>query len=244
MSKEGETLFFYMASYLLDVMCARNIFTDMNMSWHVIEISVHICFSVLWENMSKRSYSLICNEFIMQIYFILFKKEFSRLSVAAKKMISKVGHSYLDESDTYIRVFGATRAPHRLPAHVLDPLVVGEIFYQTILQGYNATLVKDKKRAFIPYGFHVGFYMVKDTSQAKQEGLSQLEFIFQIGRLHKNDPKDLLLQHASQVSSCWSYAHDKFEDEVFTKNAQDWDEVVARMVKPKMTMFRAMSLDE
>jgi hypothetical protein len=37
-------------------------------------------------------------------------------------------------------------------------------------------LVKDKKWAFIPYGFHVGFYLVKDTTQAKQEGLSQLEF--------------------------------------------------------------------
>jgi hypothetical protein len=48
----------------------------------------------------------------------------------------------------------------------------------------------------------------------------------------------------SQVSSCWPYAHDKFEDEVFTENAQDWDEVVARMVDPKMTRFKAMSLDE
>jgi hypothetical protein len=46
------------------------------------------------------------------------------------------------------------------------------------------------------------------------------------------------------VSYCWSYTHDKFEDEVFTENAQDWDEVVARMVHPKMTRFRAMSLDE
>jgi hypothetical protein len=46
------------------------------------------------------------------------------------------------------------------------------------------------------------------------------------------------------VSSCWPYAHDKFEDEVFTENAQDWDEVVARMVDPKMTRFKSMSLDE
>jgi hypothetical protein len=82
-------------------------------------------------------------------------------------MISKVGHWYLDELDTYIRVFGATGVPHLLPVHVLDRLVVGEICYQTILEGYNTTLVKDKKRAFIPYGFHVGFYLVKDTTQAK-----------------------------------------------------------------------------
>jgi hypothetical protein len=32
MPKEGETPNFYMASYFLDVMCARNIFVDMNMS--------------------------------------------------------------------------------------------------------------------------------------------------------------------------------------------------------------------
>jgi hypothetical protein len=64
-------------------------------------------------------------------------------------------------------VFGATRAPHILLAHVLDHLIVGEICYQTILQGYNATLFKDKKRAFIPYRFHVGFYSVMNTAEEK-----------------------------------------------------------------------------
>jgi hypothetical protein len=52
------------------------------------------------------------------------------------------------------------------------------------------------------------------------------------------------LKHASQVSSCWPYAHDRFEDEIFTENSQDWDEVMARMDDPKMTRFKAMSLDE
>jgi hypothetical protein len=46
------------------------------------------------------------------------------------------------------------------------------------------------------------------------------------------------------VSSCWPYAHKKFEDEVFKENAQDWDDVVQRMVDAKMNRFRAMSLDE
>jgi hypothetical protein len=73
----------------------------------------------------------------------------------------------LDEFDTYIRVLGATGAHHILPSHVSDRVVVGEIFYQTILQGYNTTLIKDKKLVFIPYGFHVGFYLVKDIVQDK-----------------------------------------------------------------------------
>jgi hypothetical protein len=124
MSKEGEAPTFYMDSYLLDVVCVRNIFVIMNMIWHVAGLSVHVYFSVLWENRYKKSYSLICDEFITQIYFILFKKECPRLSAAAKKMISKVGHWYLDKCATYIRMFRATRAPHILPAHVPDWLVI------------------------------------------------------------------------------------------------------------------------
>jgi len=78
----------------------------------------------------------------------------------------------------YIRVFGATSAPHLLPINVPDHLIVGEICYQNILQGYNSSMVKDKKRDFIRYGFHIGFYMVKDTANAKQEGLNKLEYRF------------------------------------------------------------------
>jgi hypothetical protein len=170
-----------MASYLLDVMCTRNVFTDMNLSCHVADLPVHVYFNLLWEKLYKKYYALICDEFTAHIYFIIFKKEFPRLSATAKKMIGKVGHWYLDERSTYIRVFGATGAQHLLHSHVPDRLIVGEIYYQTILQGYNATLVKEKKGAFIPYGFHIRFYLVKDTSQDKLEGLSQLEFRFTIG---------------------------------------------------------------
>jgi hypothetical protein len=40
--KPGEVPFFFMASYLLDVMCARNIFPGMGLSWHVSELHVHV----------------------------------------------------------------------------------------------------------------------------------------------------------------------------------------------------------
>jgi hypothetical protein len=127
--KEGEVPSFYMASYLLDIMCARNVFAGMNLSWHASKLPIHVYFSILWENRYKKSYSLICDEFISHINFILFKKVCPRLSTAAKKVIEKFGHWYLDEHDTYIRVFGATGAPHLLSAHVPDRLVVGEICY-------------------------------------------------------------------------------------------------------------------
>jgi hypothetical protein len=63
-SKEGEAPTFYMSTYFLDVMCAINIFSNMNMRWHVAKLSVHIYFNMLWEQHYKKSYSLICDEFI------------------------------------------------------------------------------------------------------------------------------------------------------------------------------------
>jgi hypothetical protein len=191
-----------MASYLIDVICARDVFIGMNLYWDIAEMPVHVYFNILWDNRYKKSYTLIYNELISMIYFSIFKKECPRLSVAAKKMISKVGHEYLHEHTTYIRVFRATRAPHFLPAHVPDQLIIGEICYHTILQGYNTTLVKDKKRAFIPYSFHVGFYIIKYNAQDKQEGLSQLEYRFLTGWFRKHDLEGLFLQHTSKVSSC------------------------------------------
>jgi hypothetical protein len=233
-----------MASYMLDVIYARNVFSGMNLNWHSFELPIHVYLSILWENKYKKSYSLIYDQFIACNDFLLFKKECPRLSNEAKKVISKVSHWYLDERETYIKVFDAIGAPHLLPVYVPDRLVLGEIYYQTILQRYNATLVKEKKWAFKPYGFHIGFHMVKDIVHAKQEGLSQLELWFQTGHFCKHDPKGLVLKHASQVSSCWPYAHDQFEDEIFTENAQDWNEVAARMADPGKNQFRDMSWEE
>jgi hypothetical protein len=151
-----------MASYMLDVICVRNIFTGMNLRWHVVKILVHVYFIIYWENRYKFFYAMICDDFASRVHFILFRKEFPRISTTTKNMISKVGHWYFEETSTYIRVFGATEAPKFLPVHVPNHLILGEICYQTILQGYNAFLVKDKKKELIPYGFHIGYYMVKD----------------------------------------------------------------------------------
>jgi len=48
----------------------------------------------------------------------------------------------------------------------------------------------------------------------------------------------------SQVSSCWHYAHDRFKDEIFTENSQEWNEVATRRDDPRVTRFKAMSWEE
>jgi hypothetical protein len=74
MLKEGEAPTFHMASYLLDVICARNVFAGMNLSWHVAELPVHVYFNILWENRYKKSYALICDEFIAWFISLYLKR--------------------------------------------------------------------------------------------------------------------------------------------------------------------------
>jgi hypothetical protein len=76
----------------------------MNLNWHPSELAVHVYYNILWENRYKKSYVVICDHFIVPIYFFLFKKECPRLSDEAKKVIVKIGHWYLDERETYIRI--------------------------------------------------------------------------------------------------------------------------------------------
>jgi hypothetical protein len=74
MPKEGETPSFYMASYLLDVIFARNTFPGMNLNWHPSELLVHVYFDILWENRYKKSYSLICDQFMCVFILYCFRK--------------------------------------------------------------------------------------------------------------------------------------------------------------------------
>jgi hypothetical protein len=47
------------------------------------------------------------------------------------------------------KIYGAMIPPHLLPIYVSDKLVVGEICYQMIMQGFNATLVKENKKIWM-----------------------------------------------------------------------------------------------
>jgi hypothetical protein len=112
--KEGDTPTFYMASYLVEFICTRNAFAGMNLNWHSLELAVHVYFNILWENRYKKSYAIICDQFIAHIYFLLFRKECPRFSDKANKVIAKIGHWYLDERETYIRVFGVEKSTRNM----------------------------------------------------------------------------------------------------------------------------------
>jgi hypothetical protein len=66
------------------------------------------------------------------------------------QMISSIGDWYVIGKGTYIRIFGATKAPHLLPKYIPHMLVIQEVAYQTFLNGVGVALALDMKAPWLP----------------------------------------------------------------------------------------------
>jgi hypothetical protein len=120
------------------------------------------------------------------LFFIIFGRENPRFTDQAKELISRIGNWYLDENLPYIRIYGVNVTPHLFPKYVLDILVMGEVCYQIVLQGFNASLGKEaKKMIFTPYRFKIVCYL--DT---RQETLGHMEYRFLTRSFKRHIPKE------------------------------------------------------
>jgi hypothetical protein len=72
---------------------------------------------------------------------------------------------------------------------------------------------------FTPYGFYVGYHFMKDTTHARKEAQSQIEYKLVTERYKRHDPRKLVIEHANQVVSHWHYPHEDFEGAIFIENA-------------------------
>jgi hypothetical protein len=95
----------------------------------------------------------------------------SRLLDEGIQLLYKIGDWYIEKELTYLRIYGATAAPNLLPKFVPDRLVLREIAYETLLFGFNASLVKEKLRLFITYPMHISPYGLNNSVFARIERL-------------------------------------------------------------------------
>jgi hypothetical protein len=105
-------------------------------------------------------------------------------------------------------------------------------------------LIIDKKRVCIPCGFQLQYFFGKDTPQARKEVLSHFEYSFVLGRFIIHDPKGLVPKHAKNFIYHWPYAHEKWEEEAFMEDAQNWAQFLERKSTPSLTIFKATYLDQ
>jgi hypothetical protein len=68
--------------------------------------------------------------------------------------------------------------------------------------------------------------------------------MFDPRRFKRHDPKGLVPNHIEQVAYHWPYAHEKWEEESFTKDAQNWAQVLERKACHGLTVFKTHSLEK
>jgi hypothetical protein len=119
----------------------------------------------------------------------------------ALSIIKNIGDWYLMEHGTYIRIYGATKAPHLLPCFFIDKLVLQEISYQTVIHGVGVTLYHKKKdiRPLLP--LWIGSYSFASLKQAQVEVDTLLSYGFGEEQFRRHDPKKVVKSIASRTST-------------------------------------------
>ena len=87
LKKVHKDHWFYMSTYLMDVMRASLEFPSLKWKWEPILPSVHVYCRMLWENKYKEDYDKICNKFFPTLYETLFGEETPCLSLVGKALV-------------------------------------------------------------------------------------------------------------------------------------------------------------
>jgi hypothetical protein len=140
--------------------------------------------------------------------------------------VQRIGDWYLLEYKTYIKIYGAIKAPHLLPRSVPYKVVLQEIAYQTVIQKFRASLYRDKKSIWPPLPFWVESYSFEGIKQAQVEVDTLLSFFFREERLRRNDPKQVVKEYCSKHKHNGEYTSTKWEEYDIHCVTRTYEEVI------------------
>ena len=91
---------FYMASYLIDCIMCRHLIPNINCDWDYTKTPIYVGYQILWAHKYSRFYKLICEEFLMPMYELIFLKESNCMSESAMKVICEYRDDYFSKEGT------------------------------------------------------------------------------------------------------------------------------------------------
>jgi hypothetical protein len=132
---EGQSPPFYMSAYIMDAIFFHTYFPQMGWQWTPSSAEpIHIYHSKLWEENAKEHFYEICHHVIIPLHQAFFSFLPPRITEQAMHNLDQIGDWYIEETFSYIRVYGCNAPPHALPKFMPDRLVCREIAYQTTVQ--------------------------------------------------------------------------------------------------------------
>jgi hypothetical protein len=132
----GQPMTFYMSAYIMDVICFMNPFPLMNWSWNTACLEpIHEYHSELWEENAKNSFYEICHFVVIPMHKMFFSCDPPRIYEVVSNNLKPIADWFIEESFSYIRVYGCSIPAHALPKFLLDRLVCREVAHQIVKGG-------------------------------------------------------------------------------------------------------------
>ena len=125
-----------------------------------------MAYKILWSYQYASYYMLLCEEFLIPLYWIIFLKEPNNLSRNAMVVISAYGHYYFSQEGTYIKMYGCSWAPSLLPRNETDFVANKEVVRKVFINGIDSYLHDMKKTTFPLFPFYIREYKVSKVKGA------------------------------------------------------------------------------
>ena len=136
---------FYMPSFLVDYILYYHQFEGLKCTWKGGNAPIYITYQMLGMQKYHNHYQVICEEFMMPLYKLIFLEYCPRLSKGALESIKEYG-----EEGTYLRMYGGTKSPLLLPRYAIDYIVHKEAVRKLFLNGFGSHLFNLKKVVYPP----------------------------------------------------------------------------------------------
>ena len=161
---------------------------------------------------------LICEEFIRPLYQLIFLEDCPCLLEGALESIKEYGDYFFTKDDTYLRMYGGTKAPSLLRKYATDYIVLNEVVRQVFLDGFGNHLFDIKKVVFPPVPFYVGNYKFNGVKSAP-DFVKELEiFHFREVRFHGNDSQGKVAAHKATHKVNYEYSNYVDKEEKLYRN--------------------------
>jgi hypothetical protein len=114
----------------MDAICYMTPFPLMNWSWNPACVEpIHVYHSKVWEENVKNFFYEIYHYVVIPVHQILYGYAPPRISKQIIKNLKAISDWFIEESFSYVRVFGCSIPPHALPKFLPNRLVCREVAY-------------------------------------------------------------------------------------------------------------------
>jgi hypothetical protein len=107
---------------------------------------------------------------------------------------------YIEESFSYIKIYGCFASPHALPKFLPDRMICKEVAYQIVSTGVPKELKATRKRVWPTYPMQVGEYSLLDFGHAKVEDSTLEDIVLSSVEFERHDPHKVVETHLAQFN--------------------------------------------